>query len=161
MIKLSTTMLFPHLLFGFNDKECYSVQVVKPFLEPKTANKVKFAYSDDPNSRKILEDLFDLDEVEPAFGGRSSDEFDINKYAERMKEDDRKVPAFWKTEDDPAKASQPLALVHSANLDPDSDTSSDEKVDGSPSLEVDIEELSIDNSSPIKSSNDVAKDDMK
>lgn len=136
-------------------------KVVKPFLEPKTANKVKFAYSDDPNSKKILEDLFNLDEVERAFGGKSSEEFDINKYAERMKEDDSKVTAFWKTEDGPAKASQPVALVHSGNLDPDSDTSSDEKADGSPSLEADVEELSISDSSPTKSSNDVAKDDMK
>ncbi|KAK4381012.1 CRAL-TRIO domain-containing protein C23B6.04c, partial [Sesamum angolense] len=33
--------------------------VAKPFLEPKTANKVKFVYSDDPNTNKIMDDLFE------------------------------------------------------------------------------------------------------
>lgn len=141
-----------------------TLQVVKPFLEPKTANKVKFAYSDDPNTKKILEDLFDMDELEPAFGGRSTEEFDINRYAERMKEDDKRVPAFWKTEDDPSKASEPVILPDSGNTNGVSDSdSSDEKADGSSSHEADIEELSIidDSSSPTKNGSDVAKNDLK
>jgi len=47
-------------------------KVVKPFLEPKTANKVKFVYSDDLNSKKIMEDLFDMEHLEFAFGGNDS-----------------------------------------------------------------------------------------
>ncbi|PSS17410.1 Random slug protein [Actinidia chinensis var. chinensis] len=69
--------------------------LVKPFLEPKTANKVKFVYADDPNTMKIMEDLFDLDQIESAFGGKDNEGFDVNKYAERMREDDKRMPSFW------------------------------------------------------------------
>ncbi|KAL5559041.1 hypothetical protein UlMin_035252 [Ulmus minor] len=69
--------------------------VVKPFLEPKTQKKVKFVYSDDLNTKKIMEDHFDMDKLESAFGGNDDTGFDINKYAERMKEDDKRMPAFW------------------------------------------------------------------
>lgn len=71
-------------------------QVAKPFLEPKTANKVKFAYTDDPNTNKIMTELFDMELVESAFGGKDDADFDIMKYAERMREDDKKIPSFWK-----------------------------------------------------------------
>ncbi|KAI3460010.1 hypothetical protein Pfo_016673 [Paulownia fortunei] len=72
--------------------------VAKPFLEPKTANKVKFVYSDDPNTNKIISDLFNMELVESAFGGKDDADFDITKYAERMREDDKKIPSFWKTD---------------------------------------------------------------
>lgn len=35
-----------------------------------------------------------MDKVESAFGGRNPIGFDYNKYAERMKEDDKKMSAF-------------------------------------------------------------------
>ncbi|KAF2553576.1 hypothetical protein F2Q68_00035430 [Brassica cretica] len=66
-------------------------KMVKPFLEPKTCNKVKFVYSDDNVSKKILEDIFDMEQLEVAFGGENSDlSFNFEKYAERMREDDLK-----------------------------------------------------------------------
>ncbi|AAF87855.1 Contains similarity to a KIAA0420 protein from Homo sapiens gi/2887415 and contains a CRAL/TRIO PF/00650 domain [Arabidopsis thaliana] len=66
-------------------------KMVKPFLEPKTSNKVKFVYSDDNLSNKLLEDLFDMEQLEVAFGGKNSDAgFNFEKYAERMREDDLK-----------------------------------------------------------------------
>ncbi|CAE5958227.1 unnamed protein product [Arabidopsis arenosa] len=66
-------------------------KMVKPFLEPKTCNKVKFVYSDDNISKKLLEDLFDMEQLEVAFGGKNSDAgFSFEKYAERMREDDLK-----------------------------------------------------------------------
>ncbi|XP_074380765.1 uncharacterized protein LOC141721659 isoform X2 [Apium graveolens] len=68
-------------------------KLAKPFLEPKTVNKVKFFYPEDPISRKAMEDLFDMELVESAFGGKGDADFDINKYAERMKEDDKKISA--------------------------------------------------------------------
>ncbi|XP_057444767.1 uncharacterized protein LOC130737011, partial [Lotus japonicus] len=60
--------------------------MVKPLLETKTYNKVKFGYSDDQNTKKLMEDLFDFDHLESAFGGKDTAEFEMNKYAERMKE---------------------------------------------------------------------------
>jgi len=53
------------------------LQVAKAFLEPKTCNKVKFVYADEINTMKIMEDLFDMDHPEAAFGGKGVD-FDIS-----------------------------------------------------------------------------------
>ena len=73
--------------------------MVKPFLESKTQNKVKFVYSDDLNTKKIMEDLFDMEKLESAFGENDDSGFNINKYAERMKDMNRKskVPKFCPT----------------------------------------------------------------
>ncbi|MQM01982.1 hypothetical protein Taro_034742 [Colocasia esculenta] len=79
-------------------------KIVKPFLDPKTYKKVKFVYSDKPDSQKIMEELFDMDKLESAFGGRNPIEFDYKKFQERMQEDDRKMSAFL--------ASRNLTLPH-------------------------------------------------
>ncbi|KAG2303584.1 hypothetical protein Bca4012_062323 [Brassica carinata] len=66
-------------------------KMVKPFLDPKTRNKVRFVYSDDNVSKKILEDIFNMEQLEVAFGGENTDSsFNFEKYAERMREDDLK-----------------------------------------------------------------------
>ncbi|KAJ6801778.1 random slug protein 5-like [Iris pallida] len=69
--------------------------VVKPFLEPKTYNKVKFVYSNDHNSLKIMEEHFDMDRLESSFGGNSQVGFNATDYAARMREDDKKMALFW------------------------------------------------------------------
>ncbi|TKY49796.1 Random slug protein 5 [Spatholobus suberectus] len=61
--------------------------MVKPLLETETYNKIKFGYSNNHNTQKIMEDFFDMDNLESAFSGNGDTGFDINKYAERMKED--------------------------------------------------------------------------
>ncbi|KAL7176025.1 hypothetical protein ACSBR2_029575 [Camellia fascicularis] len=108
--------------------------VVKPFLEPKTANKVKFVYSDDPNTMKIMEDLFDKDKLESAFGGKDNAGFDINKYAKRMREDDKRIPSFWGRGNAFEAAHQPsittATCLNPAKSESDSDVS-DEKEDKS------------------------------
>ncbi|XP_021282970.1 random slug protein 5-like [Herrania umbratica] len=68
--------------------------IVKPFLEPKTYKKVKFVYSDDPKSQKIIGEVFDLDKLDVAFGGRNTAGFDYQAYAQQMKEDDIKMSNF-------------------------------------------------------------------
>ncbi|CAN1188435.1 Phosphatidylinositol transfer protein 3 [Linum perenne] len=77
----------------------------KVFLEPKTHNKVKFVYSDVPETMKIMEEYFDMERLESAFGGKDMAGFDIGEYAERMKEDDKKMPSFWTKEFCPSSAS--------------------------------------------------------
>lgn len=104
------------------------LQMVKPILETKTYNKVKFGYSDDQNTKKIMEDLFDLDHLESAFGGNDNTPFDINKYAERMKEDDKKIPSFWTTETSPSSVPIDVPSLDSIKLDTDSDASDNEKI---------------------------------
>lgn len=102
--------------------------MVKPILETKTYNKVKFGYSEDQNTKKIMEDLFDLDHLESAFGGNDTTPFDINKYAERMKEDDKKIPSFWTRETSPSSVPVDVPSLDSIKLDTDSDASDNEKI---------------------------------
>jgi len=83
--------------------------MASPILEPKTRNKVKFVYPDNPETDKIMEDLFNMDELECAFGGRSQATFNINDYAARMREDDIKMPLFWSPENS-ALASEPYLM---------------------------------------------------
>ncbi|KAL8491382.1 hypothetical protein ACS0TY_023129 [Phlomoides rotata] len=82
--------------------------VAKPFLEPKTANKVKFGYADDANTSKMMNELFDMEVVESAFGGKDNADFDITKYAERMREDDKRILSFWKMDASPLPTNSPL-----------------------------------------------------
>ncbi|CAJ1971787.1 unnamed protein product [Sphenostylis stenocarpa] len=111
--------------------------MVKPILELKTYNKVKFAYSDDQNTKKIMEDLFDFDQLESAFGGKDDTGFDINKYADRMKEDDKKIPAFWSRENSPSSVPNHVPSLDSTRLESDTDASDNEKLNSSPDPEVD------------------------
>ncbi|KAJ4851097.1 hypothetical protein Tsubulata_043126 [Turnera subulata] len=126
--------------------------VAKAFLEPKTSNKVKFVYSDEPNSMKIMEDLFDMDHLESAFGGKDSSGFEITRYAERMKEDDRRMPSFWTKEGSISAVPQPAltstTTLDSLNLDSDSDTSDSDKANGSASRETVPEIVSPDGDLP-------------
>lgn len=62
--------------------------MVKPFLEPKTYKKVKFVYSDEPQTMKVMEALFDMDKLESAFGGKNTDNFEFEAYAKRMKDEE-------------------------------------------------------------------------
>uniref|UniRef100_A0ACD5YZ00 Uncharacterized protein n=1 Tax=Avena sativa TaxID=4498 RepID=A0ACD5YZ00_AVESA len=84
-------------------------KIASPILEPKTRNKVKFVYSDNPETSKIMEDLFNMDELECAFGGRGQATFNITDYAARMREDDNKMPLFWSPENS-ALASEPYLM---------------------------------------------------
>ncbi|XVE60459.1 hypothetical protein DITRI_Ditri05aG0130200 [Diplodiscus trichospermus] len=133
--------------------------VVKPFLEPKTQNKVKFVYSNDLNTKKIMEDLFDVEKLESAFGGNDDSGFNINKYAERMKEDDKRIPAFW-TKGNPQSAatSQPMPTspvdLNSVSLNSDSDAPENEKVDSSLSHVSDSEGLSPSKSDLVTEASD-------
>lgn len=116
--------------------------LVKPFLEPKTADKVKFVYSSDSNTMKIIEDTFDVDKLESAFGGKDNNaSFEINKYAERMREDDKKMPYFWAKKNDNIAAPQPSAAMTATLLSPNgsdlnSNASSNGKVDDKSSSDL-------------------------
>ncbi|TXG52851.1 hypothetical protein EZV62_022020 [Acer yangbiense] len=98
--------------------------MAKPFLEPKTRDKVKFVYSDNPNTRQIMEELFDMDQVESAFGGNDNSGFDINKYAERMREEDKKRLSFWGIGNPSSTTPQPApaASLDSLTLNSDLNT---------------------------------------
>lgn len=125
-------------------------KIAKPFLDPKTVSKVKFVYSDDPNSKKMMEELFDMSLMESAFGGDDEADFDVNKYAERMREDDKKLSSFWKKDYNSASSAQPTVTadpsLEPTNSDSDSDAL-DEKA-GKLSLDVDEEDSPIEETLP-------------
>ncbi|KAL1344599.1 hypothetical protein HN51_018473 [Arachis hypogaea] len=101
--------------------------MVKPLLESKTYNRIKFGYSNDHNTKKMIEDLFDMDQLDSAFGGNNDTGFDIVKYAERMKEQDKKVASFWALVKTPSSSvSHSASSSDSTSLDPDSDGSNTE-----------------------------------
>jgi hypothetical protein len=68
--------------------------MVKPFLEPKTYRKVTFAYPDNPKSRVMMEDLFDMDKLESCFGGKNTAKVNFEAYGQNMREDDKRMTSF-------------------------------------------------------------------
>jgi len=62
-------------------------QIVKPFLDPRTARKVKFVYSNDPASMKLLNELFDTKQLEELLRDES---FNLEDYSKLMRQDDAK-----------------------------------------------------------------------
>jgi len=64
-------------------------KIIKQFLEPTLQEKIKFIYSNNAESQRIMTDMFDMDKLESAFGGRNTASLDINKYAERMRRIDQ------------------------------------------------------------------------
>eukprot|EP00897_Mesotaenium_endlicherianum_P002800 jgi/Mesen1/2548/ME000162S01675 len=70
--------------------------LIKPFMDPKTFRKVKFLYSSTANTHKLLDEHFDLDTLEQAFGGRSTWQYDHAAYGAMMREDDLKTAQLWK-----------------------------------------------------------------
>eukprot|EP00268_Persea_americana_P025814 TRINITY_DN2518_c0_g1_i2.p1 TRINITY_DN2518_c0_g1~~TRINITY_DN2518_c0_g1_i2.p1 ORF type:complete len:118 (+),score=31.71 TRINITY_DN2518_c0_g1_i2:968-1321(+) len=81
-----------------------------------------------------MEDLFDMEQLESAFGGLNQSGFNINDYAERMKEDDKRMPLFWSRES-PAAFSGPssatIPCFNPGNSECDSDDSDKEHEENS------------------------------
>lgn len=65
-------------------------KVIRPFIDPTTYQKIKFIHSTQPDAVKFMEEIFDLDVLERSYGGRSSWEFDFEKYSQLMAADDAK-----------------------------------------------------------------------
>ncbi|KAF7819207.1 random slug protein 5-like [Senna tora] len=68
--------------------------MVKPFLENKTYKKVRFVYPDNPKSRMIMEEIFDMNRLDSCFGGKSSVRFNTEAYAKKCREEDKKMSTF-------------------------------------------------------------------
>jgi len=59
------------------------------FIEPELKDKVRFVYSNNSESLRIMTDMFDPDKLESAFGGRNTWGIDIVEYSERMRRRDQ------------------------------------------------------------------------
>jgi hypothetical protein len=59
------------------------------FIEPEMKEKVRFVYSNNSESLRIMTDMFDPDKLESEFGGRNTWGLDIVEYSERMRRRDQ------------------------------------------------------------------------
>ncbi|RWV94949.1 hypothetical protein GW17_00042468, partial [Ensete ventricosum] len=117
-------------LISMHLKHTFVWQVAKHLLEPKTCRKVKFVYSDDDNTKKIMEELFDMDELDCAFGGNNQVGFNINDYAARMQEDDKRMHLFWSQENASSSSVQHETIT--TNVFGNSGSDSDKPENGTP-----------------------------
>lgn len=102
--------------------------MVKPFIEPKTFKKVRFVYSDNPQSQKIMEELFDMDKLETTFGGRNPVGFNYESYRDRMKADDlKKSQCVNSDHQPPVNADDMMQTETSDATDESASPSSDEE----------------------------------
>lgn len=67
---------------------------MKPFLDPKTFRKVKFVYSKNAESQKILTELFEEDTIKSTF--EDPNDYTHEDYAKLMEDDDLKSALYWK-----------------------------------------------------------------
>ncbi|PNY09878.1 phosphatidylinositol transfer protein [Trifolium pratense] len=70
-------------------------KAVKYFLDPKTAQKVKFVYPNNKDSVELMKSLFDMDNLPSEFGGKATLEYDHEEFSRLMTEDDVKTAKFW------------------------------------------------------------------
>ncbi|KAL5203127.1 hypothetical protein ABZP36_014079 [Zizania latifolia] len=63
-------------------------KIAKQFLDAKLNEKVKFLYTNKLESHNMLSEMFDMDKLETAFGGRNTHSFDFDNYADRMRTGD-------------------------------------------------------------------------
>ncbi|KAH8974035.1 hypothetical protein BDL97_01G080200 [Sphagnum fallax] len=87
--------------------------IVKPFLDPTTAAKVKFVYSDNAESMKILHTLFDKGEVEPSL---AADDFHFTEYGRQMQNDDERTAITWNLGGEADNS--PVANISTLKLEP-------------------------------------------
>eukprot|EP00850_Spirogloea_muscicola_P018964 SM000180S03489 [mRNA] locus=s180:36955:38891:- [translate_table: standard] len=69
--------------------------MIRPFIDSKTAKKVRFIYAKGSQSTRLLEELFDLDKLDQQFGGKKPWSYDHEAYSKLRKQDDLKQAEHW------------------------------------------------------------------
>ncbi|KAA3457504.1 phosphatidylinositol transfer protein PDR16-like [Gossypium australe] len=76
-------------------------KAVKYFLDPKTAQKVKFVYPKNKDSVELMKSYFDVKDLPGEFGGNGTLKYDHEEFSRLMAEDDVKTAKFWGIDDKP------------------------------------------------------------
>ncbi|KAK8367632.1 hypothetical protein V6Z11_A02G194200 [Gossypium hirsutum] len=76
-------------------------KAVKYFLDPKTAQKVKFVYPKNKDSMELMKSYFDVEDLPGEFGGNGTLKYDHEEFSRLMAEDDVKTAKFWGIDDKP------------------------------------------------------------
>ncbi|XP_057417573.1 uncharacterized protein LOC130711830 [Lotus japonicus] len=90
------------IAFLFNPPRIFQAfyKAVKYFLDPKTAQKVKFVYPNNKDSVELMKSLFDIDNLPSEFGGKATLKYDHEEFSRLMTEDDVKTAKYWGFDDD-------------------------------------------------------------
>eukprot|EP01018_Ginkgo_biloba_P002037 Gb_06593 [translate_table: standard] len=70
-------------------------KIVKYFLDPKTFQKVKFVYPKCEESANLMQQVFDLEKLPVAFGGKNNSQYDHVEFSKLMQQDDAKTAEQW------------------------------------------------------------------
>ncbi|KAK4351983.1 hypothetical protein RND71_027501 [Anisodus tanguticus] len=70
-------------------------KIVKYFMDPKTAQKVKFVYPKNKDSVELMKSYFDMDNLATEFGGTATLNYDHEEFSRQMAQDDVKAAKFW------------------------------------------------------------------
>ncbi|KAB2036635.1 hypothetical protein ES319_D03G015100v1 [Gossypium barbadense] len=76
-------------------------KAIKYFLDPKTAQKVKFVYPKNKDSMELMKSYFDVEDLPGEFGGNGTLKYDHEEFSRLMAEDDVKTAKFWGIDDKP------------------------------------------------------------
>ncbi|MBA0793794.1 hypothetical protein Gohar_018177 [Gossypium harknessii] len=76
-------------------------KAIKYFLDPKTAQKVKFVYPRNKDSVELMKSYFDVEDLPGEFGGNGTLKYDHEEFSRLMAEDDVKTAKFWGIDDKP------------------------------------------------------------
>jgi hypothetical protein len=72
-----------------------SSQLIQPFVDPVTHKKVRFVQSKSKDCKALMEETFDLEHLEEAFGGQSKETFDFAAYSKMMEDDEKRIAQYW------------------------------------------------------------------
>lgn len=76
-------------------------KAAKYFLDPKTAQKVKFVYPKNKDSVELMKSYFDVENLPSEFGGHATMKYDHEEFSRLMAQDDVKTAKFWGIDEKP------------------------------------------------------------
>lgn len=70
-------------------------QLIQPFVDPVTHKKVRFVQGKSKECKLLMEETFDLEHLEEAFGGQSKGTFNFAAYTKMMEDDEQRIAQYW------------------------------------------------------------------
>ncbi|KAB2002192.1 hypothetical protein ES319_D11G049100v1 [Gossypium barbadense] len=91
------------IAFLYNPPRFFEVfyKAVRYFLDPKTAQKVKFVYPKNKDSVEMMQLYFDIENLPNEFGGNATLKYDHEEFSRLMAQDDVKTAKFWGIDEKP------------------------------------------------------------
>lgn len=74
---------------------------MKYFIDPKTAQKVKFVFPKNKDNVELMKTFFDIDNLPSELGGKATLKYDHEEFSRLMAQDDIKTAEFWGFDEKP------------------------------------------------------------